>query len=113
MSDRLGSTLVALADPTRRGIVEALAHGRLSAGELAARLDVTAALLTRHLRVLRDERLVTATLDEGDNRRHIYELRPDPLVEVRKWADDLASYWHGQLAAFAAHAQKGGDSGRR
>jgi DNA-binding transcriptional ArsR family regulator len=108
MSGAVGSTLVALADPTRRGIVEALAHGRLSAGELAARLDVTPAVLTRHLRVLRDERLVVATLDDGDHRRHIYELLPDSLLEVRDWADDLASFWKGQLAAFAAHAQQKG-----
>jgi predicted exporter len=94
MSERLGSTIFALADPTRRGIVEALAHGRLSAGELADQLDVIPAVLTRHLRVLRDE------------------LLPDPLLEVRDWADDLAGYWQGQLASFTAHTQRRGIRGR-
>jgi DNA-binding transcriptional ArsR family regulator len=112
MSERLGSTIFALADPTRRGIVEALAHGRLSAGELADQLDVIPAVLTRHLRVLRDERLVSATLDEEDHRRHIYELLPGPLLEVRDWADDLAGYWQGQLASFTAHTQRRGIRGR-
>ena len=106
MSDRVGTTLIALADPTRRGIIEALVHGPLSAGELAASLDVTAAVLTRHLRVLRDGRLVTVALDPGDYRRHIYELLPDPVIEVRDWADDLAGFWQGQLASFAAHTEE-------
>lgn len=106
MSDRLGATLIALADPTRRGIVEALAEGQVSAGELAARLDVTAAVLTRHLRVLREGRLVTVALDPNDHRRHIYELLPDPVIEVRDWAGDLASFWEGQLASFAAHTEE-------
>jgi DNA-binding transcriptional ArsR family regulator len=105
MSGRVGPTLVALADPTRRGIVEALARGSQSAGELAARLDVTAAVLTRHLRVLREGRLVTVALDPDDNRRHIYELVPDSVLEIRNWADDLAGFWQGQLASFTAHVQ--------
>ena len=106
MSDRVGSTLIALADPTRRGIVEALARDQLSAGELAARLEVTAAVLTRHLRVLRECRLVTVALDPNDHRRHIYELLPDPVIEIRDWADTLAGFWQGQLASFAAHTEE-------
>jgi DNA-binding transcriptional ArsR family regulator len=106
MSDRVGATLIALADPTRRGIIEALAHGQFSAGELAASLGVTAAVLTRHLRVLREGQLVTAALDPNDQRRHIYELLPDPVIEIRDWADDLAGFWQEQLASFAAHAEE-------
>ncbi len=109
----VGATLVALADPTRRGVIEALAHGPLSAGELAARLDVTPAVLTRHLRVLRDEQLVVANLDANDQRRHIYQLLPDPLLQVRDWANDLTGFWQGQLASFTAHAQRKDRSGRR
>lgn len=112
MSEPVGSTLVALAEPTRRRIVEALAEGQLSAGELAARLGVTPAVLTRHLRVLRGEGLVAASLDAADHRRHIYELRPEPLVRVRDWADDLAGFWQGQLAAFTAHAERRGRGSR-
>jgi len=106
MSERVGSALVALADPVRRGVMETLAHGRLSAGELAARLDVTAAVLTRHLRVLRDEQLVAVALDPDDNRRHVYELLPDRVIEVRDWADGMARFWQDQLDAFAEHAAR-------
>lgn len=114
MSERVGSTLVALADPTRRRIVEELARGTLSAGELAERLDVTAAVLTRHLRVLRQGQMVTVTLDPTDNRRHMYELSPEPIIEIRQWAENLAGYWKQQLGAFAAHAEeKRGARGRR
>lgn len=110
MTGDVGSALSALADPTRRGIVEALAHTRLSAGELAAQLEVAPAVLTRHLRILREEHLVAATLDDRDHRRHIYQLIPGPLLAVRDWADDLAGFWQGQLAAFAEHAEKRGRS---
>lgn len=106
MTERVGSTLVALADPTRRRIVEELGRGTLSAGELAERLNVTAALLTRHLRVLRLGQMVSVALDPTDNRRHIYELSPEPIIEVRKWADNLAGYWQEQLAGFTAHAER-------
>ena len=105
-------------------MVEALAERRMSAGELASQLDVTPAFLTRHLRVLRDARIVRASLDAGDQRRHVYELRPEPLHELRDWADDVAAFWRRQLAGFADHVEtsstsrsdrrvRGGRSARR
>jgi DNA-binding transcriptional ArsR family regulator len=99
------ATLAALEDDTRRRVVEALAQRRMSAGELASQLDVTPAFLTRHLRVLRDASIVGVSLDAGDNRRHVYELRLEPLHELRNWADDIAAFWGGQLAAFVDHAE--------
>ena len=109
----VGVVLAALAEDTRRGVVEVLAEQPVSAGELADRLEVTPALLTRHLRILRDAGVVRAALDPADHRRHVYELVPDAVVEVRDWADRVASFWGGQLASFASHARKTRKEARR
>ena len=111
MSGAVGATLTALEDNTRRGVVEALAKRRMSAGELASQLDVTPAFLTRHLRVLRDARIVRASLDASDQRRHVYELRPEALHELRDWADDVAAFWSRQLVAFADHVETSSTAG--
>jgi DNA-binding transcriptional ArsR family regulator len=113
MSPALGATLAALQDDTRRGVVEALSANTMSAGELAAALDVTPALLTRHLRVLRNAGMVRVALDATDQRKHVYELEPAPLQELRDWADDVASFWTNQLEAFTKHAAETARSSRR
>src|SRR5688500_6577799 len=102
----VAATLHALGDGTRRGVVEALAAEAVSAGGLAARLAVPPAVLTRHLRVLRDAGIVRASLDPRDQRRHVYELVPGPLRELRDWADTVTSFWTDQLASFADHASR-------
>lgn len=104
----LTATLLALGDNKRRGVVEALTERRVSAGELADQLEVTPAVLTRHLRVLRDAGLVRATLDPQDQRRHVYELQPLPLRELRDWAEDVSAFWMEQLASFADYVEKAG-----
>ena len=111
MSRAVGTTLTALEDSTRRGVVEALAERRMSAGELASQLDVTPAFLTRHLRVLRDARIVRASLDASDQRRHVYARRPEPLHELRDWAYDVAVFWSRQLVAFADHVETSSTAG--
>lgn len=98
-------TFAALADPTRRAVVDVLAEGRLSAGELADRVSVSPALLTRHLRTLREAGVVRAELDPGDHRRHVYQLVSQPLTEMRDWADGVTAFWERQLEAFAEHAE--------
>jgi DNA-binding transcriptional ArsR family regulator len=99
----VAATLGALADDTRRSVVELLARRPMSAGAVASELDVSPAALTRHLRVLRQAGLVAVTLDDGDNRRHVYALRPEPLRRLREWADDVTTFWADQLGAFTDH----------
>lgn len=111
MISAVSRTLSALADPTRRTAVEALAEGPLSAGQLATRLEVTPAALTRHLRLLRQAGLVTVSLDEADSRRHLYAILPGPLVELTEWADHVARFWADQLASYARHAVEDRDAG--
>jgi DNA-binding transcriptional ArsR family regulator len=97
----LQSTLIALADDTRRASIDALARGPLSAGELAGRLRVSPAALTGHLRVLRTAGLVSVALDPADSRRHLYSIEPGPLSELSEWAAEATRFWGSQLESFA------------
>lgn len=108
MTAGVATTLSALADDTRRGVVELLARRAMSAGEVAAELAVSPAALSRHLRALRHAGLVAVTLDDGDNRRHVYALRPEPLQRLRDWTEDVTAFWTAQLAAFTDHVDAGG-----
>ncbi len=111
MTDAVGPTLMALADGTRRAALEELATGPVSAGELADRLEVSPAALTRHLRQLRHVGLVRLSLDPEDARRHIYAIEPGPLRELMGWAERMVGFWSDQLASF--QRQAAGDTGER
>lgn len=106
VSDALGRAFAALADGTRRGVVELLRQRPHRAGELAGELEVSAPALTRHLRVLRDSGLVEEVGDDDDGRVSIYRLRQGAFAPLQAWVDDVQSMWQTQLAAFAAHVGK-------
>jgi DNA-binding transcriptional ArsR family regulator len=99
-------TLAALADPTRRGMVELLRHEPRRAGEIAAAFAMSAPAMSRHLRVLRKTGLIEETGLEEDARVRVYQLRPGPLVELRDWLTEVEAFWAGQLDAFKAHAER-------
>jgi DNA-binding transcriptional ArsR family regulator len=88
--------LEALADPTRLRIVELLADGERSAGEIAASFRTSRPGVSRHLRVLRDHGLVSAR-EQG--RRRIYSLDPAPLAELDDWLARYRIFWTNRLAA--------------
>jgi DNA-binding transcriptional ArsR family regulator len=88
--------LEALADPTRRRIVELLTDGERSAGELAAEFSTSRPGVSRHLRVLREQGLVRAR-EEG--RRRVYSLEPEPLAELDAWLTRYRSFWTNRLDA--------------
>ena len=98
----LDSTLAALADPTRRRVVELLREQPLRAGELAARAQTSPPAMSRHLRVLRSTGIVEAELSDDDARARVYRLRPERLKALQVWLD---SFWGGQLEAFKARAE--------
>jgi ArsR family transcriptional regulator, arsenate/arsenite/antimonite-responsive transcriptional repressor len=75
----MDNTMRALADPTRREILRALRAGDLSAGDIAARFDMTAPSISHHLNVLKDAGLVTA---ERDGRHIIYALNSTTLQDL-------------------------------
>jgi DNA-binding transcriptional ArsR family regulator len=90
------NTLEALADPTRRRIVELLADGERSAGEIAAQFRTSRPGISRHLRVLREQGLVTT---RSEAQRRLYSLDPAPLAELDAWLERYRSFWTNRLDA--------------
>lgn len=89
-------SLEALADPTRRRIVELLARGDRTAGELVKAFDISAPAISQHLNVLREAGLVK-TRAEGQTR--IQSLNPEGLDQVGAWLDKTRSFWSRRLDA--------------
>ena len=82
----LQQTLKALADPTRREILNLLKSGRKSAGEITEHFDITAAAISRHLSVLKEADLIE---DTRDGKFIYYELNATVLEEILLWISDL------------------------
>jgi DNA-binding transcriptional ArsR family regulator len=93
------NALVALADPTRREILERLRAGPRAVGELAGELPVTRPAVSQHLRVLKDAGLVS---DRSQGRRRLYRVDPRGLAELRSY---LEGFWEAALADLAAAAE--------
>jgi DNA-binding transcriptional ArsR family regulator len=90
----------ALADPTRRAVLERVAEGPQTVGALAAQLPVSRPAVSQHLRVLKDAGLVT---DEARGTSRIYRIDPNGLGPVRRWLDEQ---WERSLANFKALAEQ-------
>jgi DNA-binding transcriptional ArsR family regulator len=103
------STVVfeALADPTRRRVLELLAERERTAGELAAAFTVSRPAVSRHLRVLRDAGLVRS---REDAQRRIYQLRAEPLAEVDDWLTRYRCFWADALDRLERHLDEEGDT---
>lgn len=86
----------ALGDPTRRRIVELLAEGERSAGELAAEFSMTQPAVSQHLRALRDAGLVNV---RQDAQRRIYSLDGRGLAEIDAWLSRYRAFWTKHLDA--------------
>lgn len=93
------TALDALADPTRRAIVEVLRDAPQPVGELARRFPVSRPAISQHLRVLSDAGLVMA---EPRGNRRVYHLAPDGVAALRRYLDGL---WDDALAAYARAAR--------
>ena len=86
----------ALADPTRRRLVETLAsRGSASATALAAELPISRQAVAKHLRALGGARLVSS---RRAGRETLYELRPEPLDEAAEWIARIGGEWEDRLA---------------
>jgi DNA-binding transcriptional ArsR family regulator len=93
----------ALADPTRRRVLELLADRELSAGELAASFPLSRPAVSRHLRVLREAGLVRS---RGEAQRRVYSLDPAPLAEVDEWLEAYRRFWTGALDRLERHLER-------
>jgi DNA-binding transcriptional ArsR family regulator len=96
---------VALADPTRRTVLAALAaDGPATATDLAARLPITRQAIAKHLALLEEAGLVTA--EPGERRRVRYRLRSAPMRVAQQFLAALARDWDGPLAALRDHLDR-------
>ncbi len=92
--------LLALADPTRRRVFEALRRGPLSVGRIAARMPVSRPAVSQHLGVLKKAGLVG---DRAQGTRRIYYIDPKGLAAIRIWLDQ---FWHDALLSFQAELEQ-------
>jgi DNA-binding transcriptional ArsR family regulator len=113
MPNSLDATLAALADPTRRGVIDLLRRKPRRAGELADALSMSAPAMSRHLRVLRKAGLVDERELDDDARVRVYRLRPERFGALRTWLDQVEAFWGGQLDAFKTHAERTRGKGPR
>jgi DNA-binding transcriptional ArsR family regulator len=101
VGDRIEAVFSALADPSRRFLVERLAErGEATPTELAEELPVTRQAVTKHLASLEAAGLVHAT---REGRTTVYRLDPAPLAEATAWIERVGTEWDERLAALARH----------
>jgi DNA-binding transcriptional ArsR family regulator len=98
------AVLQALADPSRRTVLETLTGGPATVNELAALLPIARPGVSRHLRVLREAGLVEV---RQDAQRRIYSLRPEPLAEIDEWLGPYRALWEQRLDALHTEIARG------
>jgi DNA-binding transcriptional ArsR family regulator len=98
------AVLRALADESRRTMLETLTGGPATVGELAAQLPIARPGVSRHLRVLREAGLVEV---RQKAQQRVYSLRPEPLVEVDEWLGRYRALWQQRLDALHTEIARG------
>jgi len=89
-----GAAFSALADPTRRAVLDLLRRGSLPAGVIARAFPVSRPAISKHLRLLRRAHLVR---ERREGRRRLYQLNPEPLRAVDSWLEHYRSFWQMSL----------------
>ena len=89
------ATFNALADPTRRAVLDLLRQGSQPAGRIAQAFPVSRPAISKHLRLLRRARLVQ---QRREGRHRFYQLNPDPLKAVDSWLEQYRVFWQTSLA---------------
>jgi DNA-binding transcriptional ArsR family regulator len=95
--------LSVLAEPTRQQIVEMLAPGPLSSGDIARRLSASPPAISQHLRTLRTARLVRV---QAQAQKRFYELDPAGIGELSEWVGRLQAFWSVKLDALEEELRK-------
>ena len=93
----------ALADPTRRRIVESLRHGERQVGELVEKAGIEQSGVSRHLRILHEAGFVAV---RPDGQRRLYSLRPEPFREIDGWLEQYRGLWEQRLDRLGAALEK-------
>ena len=98
-----------LADPTRRSILQLLSTGEHRAGELARATGASKPAVSKHLHVLLDAGIVEDKRVPGDARVRLLRLRPESLIAVQAFLDQLQAEWTVQLGRFKDHVERSGE----
>lgn len=96
----------ALADPTRRRIVELLSRGECAAGEIVEAFDISGPAISQHLKVLREAALVQVRVE---GQRRIYQLNSQGLDQMDAWIDSVRRFWAPRLDALEQELRKAQD----
>jgi len=102
--------LEAIADPTRRRILELLKNGEVAAGDLCGEFTISRPAVSRHLRVLREVGLVQSRVD---GQRRVYALDARPLAELDAWLEPYRHFWAQRLDALDTELRRGRRRRRR
>ncbi|MEO0401789.1 MAG: metalloregulator ArsR/SmtB family transcription factor [Pseudomonadota bacterium] len=103
MSDRTQFAFRALADPTRRDIIQMLTHEDMTIAQVAGRFDITRAAVKKHLTVLSDGGLITV---EAKGRERINKLNPTGLAPVLSWLEIFDRFWDARLSDLKSAIEK-------
>jgi DNA-binding transcriptional ArsR family regulator len=93
-SGKSEATFQALADPTRRAVLDLLRKGSQPAGRIASAFPVSRPAISKHLRLLRRAHLVR---EHREGRHRVYALNPEPLRAVDSWIDQYRVFWTASL----------------
>ena len=97
------SSFAILAEPNRRAILSLLASSERSVGEIEERLRMPQTSVSKHLRVLRDAGFVEARVEA---QRRVYQIRPEPLMEVDAWLEQFRRFWSARVDALERHLDR-------
>ena len=106
----LDNTLIALADPTRRAILQRLSRGEARVTELAEPFDISLNSVSKHIRILERAGLVTRLVQ---GREHVLSLNAGPMAEAAEWMEFYRRFWERRLAALEAFVIKKRNADKR
>jgi DNA-binding transcriptional ArsR family regulator len=98
------ATFQALADPTRRAVLDLLRRGSQPAGQIASAFPVSRPAISKHLRLLRRAHLVR---EHREGRHRVYQLNPEPLRAVDSWIEQYRVFWTASLNNLKAFVEAG------
>lgn len=84
----------AIADPTRRSILNMLTSGNLALKDISSNFPMTRTAVSKHLRILQDADLIHS---QKIGRETVYHISPEPLAEVQKWLETYSKFWDKKL----------------
>ncbi len=100
---QMDNVFAAMADPTRRAIIEALSAGDETAGSLAARFPISRPAVARHIRVLRESGIVVV---RPRGRQRVNSLNPRVLGPAQEWIEQLSRFWDERLENLKSAVEK-------